>query len=303
MSTDETMCCASCGIAELDDIKLITCDACDLVRYCSDQCQQDHRSQHEAMCKERAAELRDEILFKQPESTHVGDCPICCLPHPLDYKKRSMMQTCCSKIICHGCDYANKLREAEARLQQTCPFCRSPLPKTKEENNKNKMRRAAANDPVAIREIGVKHNNEGDYVGAFNYWTKAAELGDVDAHYNLSLLYYMGQGIEEDLEKEVYHLVGAAIAGHLDARSKLGCIEGRNGRFDRSVKHWIIAANLGHDMSIQFLKDCYADGLVSKEDFAAALRAHQAAVAATKSPQREAAVEFYAARKDILQGS
>jgi len=25
----------------------------------------------------RAAELRDEILFKQPESSHRGDCPIC----------------------------------------------------------------------------------------------------------------------------------------------------------------------------------------------------------------------------------
>eukprot|EP00984_Skeletonema_dohrnii_P002734 scaffold948_cov74-Skeletonema_dohrnii-CCMP3373.AAC.1 len=27
------MCCASCSIAEVDDIKLKNCDACDLVRY------------------------------------------------------------------------------------------------------------------------------------------------------------------------------------------------------------------------------------------------------------------------------
>ncbi len=33
------------------------------------------------------------------------------------------------------------------------------------------------------------------------------------------------------------------------------------------------------------------EGLVSKEEFAAALRAHQAAVDATKSPQREEAEE------------
>jgi hypothetical protein len=33
-------------------------------------------------------------------------------------------------------------------------------------------------------------------------------------------------------------------------------------------------------------------GLVSKEDFAAALRAHQAAIDATKSPQRKAVAEF-----------
>ena len=37
------MCCASCGIAEVDDIKLMDCDACDLVPYCSDECKADHR--------------------------------------------------------------------------------------------------------------------------------------------------------------------------------------------------------------------------------------------------------------------
>ncbi len=77
-------CCACCGIAEVDDIKLTECDGCDLVKYCSDECQIEHKPQHEQTCKKRAAELRDELLFKQPESTHLGDCPICCLPLPLD---------------------------------------------------------------------------------------------------------------------------------------------------------------------------------------------------------------------------
>ena len=80
-------CCASCGIAEIDDIKLVPCDECDLVQYCSDECREDHNPEHEDECKKRAAELRDELLFKQPESTHEGDCPICCLPLPLDETK------------------------------------------------------------------------------------------------------------------------------------------------------------------------------------------------------------------------
>ena len=50
----------------------------------------------------------------------------------------------------------------------------------------------------------------------------------------------------------------------------------------------IIAAKLGHDGSLEGLKDNIATGFVSKEDFAAALRSHQAAVDASKSPQREA---------------
>jgi len=54
-----------------------------LVRYCSDECHPDHRPHQEAVCEETAAELRDEMLFKQPESSHEGDCPICCLPHSI----------------------------------------------------------------------------------------------------------------------------------------------------------------------------------------------------------------------------
>ena len=46
--------------------------------------------------------------------------------------------------------------------------------------------------------------------------------------------------------------------------------------------------------SIQELKECYKDGSVSKDDFAAALRAHHVAVKAMKSPQREAAAKFEA---------
>jgi hypothetical protein len=41
------------------------------------------------------------------------------------------------------------------------------------------------------------------------------------------------------------------------------------------------------------LKSCYKYGIIiSKEDFAAALRGHQAAMDATKSPQREKGEAF-----------
>eukprot|EP00984_Skeletonema_dohrnii_P013630 scaffold5653_cov95-Skeletonema_dohrnii-CCMP3373.AAC.5 len=288
------MCCASCGKSELDDIKLMDCDACKSVRYCSDKCKEDHLPQHAVICKERAAELRDEILFRQPESTHLGDCPICFLPLLSIHQKKSPLYACCSKWICNGCAYANQKRELEKRLQPACPFCRNILPKTDEEAEINYMRRVAANDPVAVREIGMKHFNNGDYERAFEYLTKAAELGDASAHYNLSFMYQKGDGVEKDEKKRLYHLEEAAIGGHPDARYNLAMEEGRNERFDRAVKHFIIAANLGLDESIQALKGCYKYGDVSKEDFAAALRAHHAVVDATKSPQRDAASKVFA---------
>ena len=89
----------------------------------------------------------------------------------------------------------------------------------------------------------------------------------------------------------------AAIQGHAKARHNLGVYEERSGRMERAAKHLIIAANLGYDHSIQDLKNCYKEGLVRKEDFAAALRAHHAAVDATKSQPRDAAAAAFALAK------
>eukprot|EP00985_Skeletonema_marinoi_P023041 scaffold15036_cov73-Skeletonema_marinoi.AAC.2 len=100
-------CCASCGIAEVDDYTLKPCDVSSRVRYryCSDTWLQDHRIQHEQACKKRADELRDEILFRQPESSYLGDCPICFVPLPIQ-KEKSIMTGCCSKVICISCNVA-----------------------------------------------------------------------------------------------------------------------------------------------------------------------------------------------------
>ena len=284
------MFCASCGKSELDDVKLMDCADCKSVRYCSDVCKKDHWPEHEEKCKERAVVLREELLFRQPENTHLGDCPICCLPLPIEKNKSSLLP-CCSKVICGGCAYAHETRQWDGNRQRlVCPFCRHSLPDTREEENIRKlMKRVAANDPIAMRKMGVIHFHRKEFDAAFESWTKATESGDVGAHYNLSLLYSEGQGVEKDEKKEIFHLEEAAIAGHPTARNNLAFHEGENGRIERAVKHLIIAANLGFDESMAALKEYYKEGLVSKEDFAAALRAHHAAVKAMKSPQREAA--------------
>eukprot|EP00984_Skeletonema_dohrnii_P033664 scaffold30971_cov132-Skeletonema_dohrnii-CCMP3373.AAC.3 len=145
------------------------------------------------------------------------------------------------------------------------------------------------NDPVAMCHEGSEQYEKGDYSSAFQYFTKAAELGDVEAHYKLSILYQEGHGVEKDRGKQMHHLEQAAIGGHPSARFSLACSEGGNGRHDRAVKHLTIAANLGHDQSLDSLKRHFKIGLISKEDFASALRGHQAAIDAMKSPQRKAA--------------
>jgi len=288
----DTSSCAFCGIAKVDDIKLKECDDCDLVKYCSVDCERDHKSQHKEACKKRAAELRDELLFKQPESTHLGDCPICMIPLPLDPAKATMA-SCCSKMVCIGCGHANQVREIEDARVPSCPFCRELLPTTKEGCDKQRMKRIEANDPVALRQEGIEQDKKGNYISAFEYYTKAAELGDVAAHYWLSRLHHDGHRLEKEMGKVIHHMEEAAIGGHPKARHNLGWHEGNNGRYERAVKHLIIAAKLGLDDSIKTLMENFKGGFVQKDELAAALRAHKGAVDATKSPQREVAEEYH----------
>src|SRR6056300_1715168 len=285
---DDEEVCASCGKAAVNNVKLKLCTACKLVKYCSVECQKNHRPQHKKACKKRMAEIRDDRLFTQPDETYLGECPICCLAHSLDITQ-SMINSCCGKIICDGCDYANKIREEEQGLEHKCPFCREPKPETDEEAFGNLMERMKANDPVALNQLGKTCYHEGDYEGAFQYYTKAAKLGDIEVHWNLAGLYGEGQGVEKDEKKAVYHLEEAAIGGHPSARHNLGCEEKEKGRIDRALKHWIIAANLGHDEALAMVKQGFQIGDVSKEEYASSLRGHQAAVDATKSTQREEA--------------
>jgi hypothetical protein len=117
--------CASCGIAEVDNVKLEECDGCDLVKYCGDGCREWHRKQHEEECKKRQTKLHYKKLFTQPDGSNLGECPLCFLPMPLEIQ-RSIFYSCCSKSICDGCHYANGKREYEAGLEPRCAFCREP---------------------------------------------------------------------------------------------------------------------------------------------------------------------------------
>ncbi len=260
--------CASCGVAEVDDIQ----------------------SEHEESCKIRAAELRDELLFKQPEGSYLGDCPICCLPLSIDLSK-STMWSCCSKIICNGCHAANKKASLDPSCP-SCPFCRTPVSGIDAEQKERMIERIKANDPFAMIYIGNVEKREGNYDTAFELLSKAAELGHARAHYWLSHLYQDGLGVGKDWGKQIYHLEEAAIRGHPKARHFLGIHEVQdNNNNERAVKHFLIAAAEGVDESIKSLMELFkqGQGYVSKEDLATALRAHQAAVDATKSPLRDAA--------------
>eukprot|EP00956_Cyclotella_meneghiniana_P001589 scaffold1793_cov19-Cyclotella_meneghiniana.AAC.4 len=79
------------------------------------------------------------------------------------------------------------------------------------------------------------------------------------------------------------------MMGKMQARHNLACFEWDYENYQRAIKHFMIAANCGNENSLHELKKGFKNGHVTKEDFAKALRAYQAACDETKSEQRDRA--------------
>ena len=124
-------------------------------------------------------DIKEEKLFRQPPASNCeGDCPICFIPLPID-RTLSSMNSCCGKVICDGCTYAAD----EHGLGNRCVYCRTETPANEHEFEQNIKKRIKANDPPAITQWGIRSYCEGNYRQALEYFTKAAELGDFEAHY------------------------------------------------------------------------------------------------------------------------
>ena len=185
------------------------------------------------------------------------------------------------------------------RLKPSCPFCRKPSPRTAEASDKLRMKRVEANDPMALCGEGATQRSKGNHTSACDYFAKAAKLGSVEACYRLGCLHLFAQGVEKDEGKGKDLLEEAAIGGHPIARFNVGILEFNNDNVERAIKHWIISAAQGEAKSIKKLMEAFKYGFLGKDDLASALRANQAAVDATKSPQRKAAEESGRFSKDI----
>jgi hypothetical protein len=112
---------SACGKSD-DAVKLKTCGACQLVKYCGRDCQTAHRNRHKKECKKRVAELHEEALVKEPPKH--DDCPICFLMLSSTELGQASM-SCCGQIICCGCEHAHY---QQCIGRPSCPFYRAELP-------------------------------------------------------------------------------------------------------------------------------------------------------------------------------
>ena len=176
-----------------------------------------------------------------------------------------------------------------------CPFCKTPPPRSNEEElerTKKLMKTGNANafDMLAgcyeDGSMGLPQDN----VKANELWLKAGVLGCADAYHNLGVHYDNGIGVAIDEKKAKHYYELAAMNGHIMARHNLGVDEYKSGNHQRAYKHCLISASAGDKRSLDAVKDGYMAGHVTKEEYANALREYQKIHEEMKSDARDNAL-------------
>ncbi len=86
---------------------------------------------------------------------------------------------------------------------------------------------------------------EGDYATSFTLWKEQAERDDSNAQNYLGIQYYLGLGVERDINKAFYWYEKSAKAGNPEAQRNLGAIyeSGELGNRDFEQAYiWLYAA-------------------------------------------------------------
>jgi TPR repeat protein len=97
---------------------------------------------------------------------------------------------------------------------------------------------------------GVAAYNAGDYASAFVEFSELAEQGDMDAQYNLGLMYNKGEGVIQDYAAAVTWYSKSAEQGYAPAQFNLGHLylngSGVAQDYAAAAAWYTLAAEQGH---------------------------------------------------------
>ena len=292
--------------AELFKPLSIMCPNCRTAHYCTVDCQQADRENHQQQCNQDAEKLKernewlernhnkentdndddivDELLFQAipPQD----DCIICTLPLPID-NMGTVYNSCCGNTICHGCWMKNSWVTKERgrqlipqrELDLRCPFCRKTTPASDNEFIIRNKKRMELNDSNAIF-IASQYYKKGkcglpqEPERAFQLCLRASELGNTKAYNNLGLFYKEGVVVPKDMAKAKGYYEMAAKKGNIEARYNLGMGEMEKENYQTAGKHLLISAAAGDALSLVEIADCYKYRHVTKKEYITALTSY-----------------------------
>lgn len=113
-------------------------------------------------------------------------------------------------------------------------------------------------------EDGIDAAQNGDFATALREFTLAAEEGLDLAQYNLAILYFTGNGVEQDYDKAFMWTKEAAEQGHTNAQFNLGALyytgTGTGVDFEEALRWYTYAAQAHHAVAQYNLATMYENG-------------------------------------------
>jgi len=219
-------------------------------------------------------------------------CSICDAPFPFKAKS-SVFKTCCGNSICGACDELTVYGEVKRRLEdephtcinitslQKCPFCRKKPPgavaaleKLVERGNGKAMAHLAHR---FLHGNGVP----GDQKKAIKLYHMAAEAGHANTCCFLGKSYSEGESfdnivIQKDRGKAIRLFTKGARLGYPECLKNLGVMLFKDGQGDSAAQCFLKAASGGLQNALGAVKEFFMAKLITKEDYASALRSFQA---------------------------
>ena len=110
----------------------------------------------------------------------------------------------------------------------------------------------ASTAPAQSVRSGIEAWGRGDYAAALGQWRPLAARGNADAMFNIGQAYRLGRGMPIDLGQAEDWYTRAAQLGHVDAQTQLGMMLFQNG-YPRAAVSWLKRAADKGDARAQLL--------------------------------------------------
>ena len=235
----------------------------------------------DVLAKNLEEELEGADLFAPLPPTE--DCAICLVR--LSHEKCEIRyMACCGNYICLACTIEHKEAiqkqnedNADKKAAFTCPFCREPEP-TNMGYVRQLQARCLKNDHQAFFLLGEYYltgkydETPKDDLKALDYSIRAVELGSPEACTSIGISYDLGEAVAVDKKRATLFERAGAARGCFGARHNIGVTEYyRLGNHEIAIRHWKIAAEAGHQLSLNALRKIYnADGKKPGKEFSLA---------------------------------
>ncbi len=116
-------------------------------------------------------------------------------------------------------------------------------------------------------ELAVKFDHEENYIDSFFHYSQAANIGHIEAQYQLGLFFKVGKGVVQNVKEAMKWFEKAALQGNVEAKYEIACSFYKEKQYEQALTWFEEAAAHGHVEAQSQLGIMYKEGLGTEVNF------------------------------------